>query len=105
MVGVGIRLLPQLIFNFRYQPFINLFPSMVKFNSHTPKGWEVVQGQVIRSEFTLEEILQADIKSRACLDTPSFMELNSTVGACQSQNFVCLNPYTHIYKTKLLHIS
>jgi hypothetical protein len=59
VVGVAIRLLPQLLFGFHFHLLVDLSLSTNKIDRHTPEGREVVQGQVIGSEFTLEEILLA----------------------------------------------
>jgi hypothetical protein len=59
VVGVAIRLLPQLLFHFHFKLLEEIL-SMMKTDRHTPKGREVVQGQVIGSEFTLKQILLAD---------------------------------------------
>jgi hypothetical protein len=58
VVGVGIRFVPQFLFHFHCPFSVDLFQSM-KENTHNPKGREVVQGQVICSEFTFSEIPQA----------------------------------------------
>lgn len=66
VVGVANRLLPQLLLHIRYQLFfVDIFlSSTIKTDRHTSKGREVVQGQVIGSEFPLEEILRADTETK-----------------------------------------